>query len=173
MVSQTTWFSTWSGRARAWLNIHVWVRGNHFIALWITRIAAAWGTSKQQAVLEEVYPRLPKISVDYAVMERATQDERITVCTIAMGVWWMDVGSWPSFGETLTEDPHGNRTNAHTTHLDSRHVLAVSDDPNHTIATVGCTDLVIVHTKDATLVCPHSQAQRIKELAQEVDESLQ
>lgn len=139
----------------------------------VTRIAEAWGTSKQQAVLKEVYPRLPRISVDYAVMERAAQDERITVCTVAMGVWWMDVGSWPSFGETLTEDSHGNRTNARTTHLDSRHVLAVSDDPNHTITTIGCTDLVIVHTKDATLVCPQSQTQRVKELAQEVDESLQ
>ena len=139
----------------------------------VNRIGEAWGTPRQQTVLEEVYPKLPKISVDYAVMERAARDERITVCTVAMGVWWMDVGSWPSFGETLTEDQHGNRTNARTTHLDSRRVLAVSDDPNHTITTVGCTDLVIVHTKDTTLVCPLSQTQRVKELAQEVDESLQ
>ncbi len=138
----------------------------------IMRIANAWDTSSQQAVLDEVYPTLPKISVDYGMMERATSDERITVCTIAMGVWWMDVGSWPSFGETLTEDASGNRSNTKTTHLDSRHVLAVSDDPQHTITTIGCSDLVIVHTKDATLVCPHSQTQRVKDLAAIVDKSL-
>lgn len=138
----------------------------------IMRIADAWGTSSQQAVLDEVYPSLPKISVDYGMMERAAGDDRITVCTIAMGVWWMDVGSWPSFGEILTEDASGNRSNTKTTHLDSRHVLAVSDDPHHTITTIGCSDLVIVHTKDATLVCPHSETQRVKDLANKVDKSL-
>ncbi len=139
----------------------------------VTRIAEAWGTRRQKAVLEEVYAGLPKISVDYAVMEPAAGDEEITVCTITMGIWWMDVGNWPSYGETLSEDPHGNRTNTAITHLGSRGVVAVSDDPQHTIATIGCQDLVIVHTKDATLVCPSSEAERVKELAQMVDEALQ
>ena len=138
----------------------------------LTRIAEAWGTSRQQSVLQEVYPTLPSISVDYAVMEPAAEDEQITVCTVAMGIWWMDVGSWPSFAESLSEGPHGNRTNTRTTHLDSRGILAISDDPNHTIATIGCTDLIIVHTQDATLVCPRSEAERVKELAEKVDEGL-
>ncbi len=138
----------------------------------VMRIAEAWGTPAQRSVLEEVYPTLPKISVDYAVMEPASRDARITVCTISMGVWWMDVGNWPSFGETLGEDEHGNRTNARTTHLDSRSVLAVADDPGYTITTIGCKDLVIVHTKDALLVFPASTAERVKELAGLVDERL-
>ena len=139
----------------------------------VMKIAEAWGAPNQISVLEEVYPRLPKISVDYAVMERAAQDERLNVCTVAMGVWWMDVGSWPSYGETLTEDAQGNRTNAKTAHLDSRHILAVSDDPTHTIATIGCSDLIVVRTADATLVCPHDCAERVKELAGLMDETLQ
>ncbi len=138
----------------------------------VMRIAEAWGTPAQRAVLEEVYPTLPRISVDYAVMEPASRDKKIKVCTITMGVWWMDVGNWPSFGETLGEDEHGNRTNARSTHLDSRSVLAVSDDPGYMIATIGCKDLVIVHTKDALLVCPASAAERVKELASMVDERL-
>ncbi|MCH8166213.1 MAG: mannose-1-phosphate guanylyltransferase [Planctomycetes bacterium] len=139
----------------------------------IARIAEAWGTPQQRTVLNEVYPTLPKISVDYAVMEPASQDEQISVCTVTMGVWWMDIGSWPSYGETLGEDQHGNRANTITTHLDSRDVLAVSDDPNHTITTIGCKDLIIVHTSEATLVCPASQAERVKELTDRVDKSLQ
>jgi mannose-1-phosphate guanylyltransferase len=139
----------------------------------IMRIGDAWGTPSQKSVLEEVYPTLPKISVDYAVMEPASADEQITVCTIAMGVWWMDVGNWPSFGETLGEDEQGNRSNTPTQHLDSRGVVTVSDDPGHTIATIGCHDLIIVHTKDATLVCPVAEAERVKDLAGMVDERLQ
>ena len=139
----------------------------------VTRIAAAWGTPDQESVVREVYPALPRISVDYAVMEPASRDKEVTVCTITMGVWWMDVGNWPSFGEILSEDEHGNRSNARTTHLGSRGVVAVSEDPGHTIATIGCKDLIIVHTADVTLVCPASEAERVKELAGKVDENLQ
>ena len=139
----------------------------------VTRIGEAWGTSSQKEVLGEVYPKLPKISVDYAVMEPASRDPEIPVCTITMGVWWMDVGNWSSFGETLSPDENGNRSNTRTTHLDSRNVIAVSDEPDHAITTVGCDDLIIVHTKDATLVCPASAAERVKHLAGQVDDSLQ
>ena len=138
----------------------------------LTAIAEAWDTPRQRSVLDEVYPTLPKTSVDYAVMEPAASAKEIAVCTVAMGVWWMDVGSWNTYGEVLVEGPHGNRTNARTANLDSRGVLAVSDDPKHTIATIGCHDLIIVHTRDVTLVCPQSEAERVKDLAESVDESL-
>jgi len=139
----------------------------------IDRIGEAWGTPQQDTVLKQVYPTLPKISVDYAIMEPAARDDQINVCTITLGIWWMDVGNWPSFGETLSEDGHGNRSNTLTTHLGSRGIITVSDDPNHTITTIGCTKLIIVHTSDATLVCPVSEAERVKELAGIVDRSLQ
>jgi mannose-1-phosphate guanylyltransferase len=139
----------------------------------VCRIGEAWGTPQWPGLLAQVYPTLPRISVDYAVMEPAARDDRIEVCTVAMGVWWMDVGNWPSYGETLGEDGHDNRSNARTTHLGSRGVIAVSDDPRHTIATIGCQDLIIVHTADATLVCPVAEAERVKELAAIVEDRLQ
>jgi len=135
-------------------------------------IADAWGTERQDETMRRVYPTLPKISVDYAIMEPACRDEAITVCTVAMGIWWMDIGSWPSFGETLSHDSHENATNTKALNIDSRNVLAVSDDPDHTIATVGCDDLIIVHTKDVTMVCPADHHQRIRELAEKADEGL-
>lgn len=138
----------------------------------LMRIAEAWGTPSQDEVVHKVYPALPKISVDYAVMEPACRDEEITVCTVAMGIWWMDIGSWPSFGETLSHDTHENASNTKTLHLNSRNVLAVSDDPTHTIATIGCDDLIVVHTKDVTLVCPRDQDQRVREIAEMADETL-
>jgi mannose-1-phosphate guanylyltransferase len=128
----------------------------------------------RQAALREKYPLLKKISVDFGVMEPASRDPAagLTICTIPMNVQWMDVGSWPQYGETLPPDVQGNRANTRTSHLDSKNVLAVSDDPKHTIATVDCEDLIIVHTRDATLVCPRASAERIKELAQRVDVDL-
>lgn len=139
----------------------------------LMQIQQAWDTPDQQRVLNEVYPTLPKVSVDYAIMEPASRAEEFDVCTVILNINWMDVGSWPSYGDTLEPDDRGNRTNATTLHLDSRNVLAVSDDPNHTIATIGCDNLIIVHTNDATLVCPASESQRVKDIAGMVDESLQ
>jgi mannose-1-phosphate guanylyltransferase len=90
-----------------------------------------------------------------------------------MNVNWTDVGSWPSYGETLKPDAQGNRSNASVVHIDSRNVLAVSDDPQHTITTIDCSDLIIVRTKDATLVCPRASAEKIKDLAGKAPEALQ
>jgi mannose-1-phosphate guanylyltransferase len=130
------------------------------------KIAAAWDTPQRQAVLNEVYPKLPKAPIDIAVMEKAPH-----VGTIPLGLKWMDVGSWPSYGETLAEDGAGNRTGggAVAQHIDSKNVLAVSEETGHLIATINCQDLIVVHTPKATLVCPAKDAERIKAMVAEVE----
>jgi mannose-1-phosphate guanylyltransferase len=135
-------------------------------------IAKAWGTPERDRVLDEVYPNLPRKSVDFAVMEPAAHGKDFPICIVPMRVSWLDVGSWPSFGETLRPDVDANRTNARAAHVDSHGVLAISEDPQHTIATLGCRDLIIVHTPDATLVCPRGEAERLKELIEKIDPSL-
>lgn len=141
----------------------------------LMEIAANWLGAKRQAVLDRVYPTLKKTSVDYGIMEPASKDpqQRITICTVPMNVQWMDVGSWTTYGDTLPpHDGNENRSNCRTAHLSSKNVLAVSDDPNHTIAALDCEDLIIVRTADATLVCPRKSAERIKQVAESVDERL-
>ncbi|MBC8310264.1 MAG: NTP transferase domain-containing protein [Planctomycetes bacterium] len=138
----------------------------------IAKIAEAWGTENQMDVLAQEYPALPKISVDYGMMEPASLDDTITICTVPMDVQWLDVGSWPSYGDTLDADDCGNRSDTPSVHLDSKNVLCVSSDKSHTITTIGCENLVIVHSKDATLVFPTSEAQRVKEMHGLVDDSI-
>ena len=119
-------------------------------------------------VLARIYPTLPKVSIDYGVMEPAGHDPAFTVCTLPMELSWLDVGSWSSYAETVALDDEGNRCNGHWCDKDSRNMLIISDDPTHVIATIGCRDLVIVHTKDATLVCPRDATERVKEIAEQV-----
>ena len=73
----------------------------------LMKIAAAWDTPGRLEVLNAVYPTLPKISIDFAVMEKAPH-----VAMVAMPIRWLDVGSWPSFAETLVADGAGNRAAA-------------------------------------------------------------
>lgn len=136
-------------------------------------IAAAWGTADQEAVLGSVYPTLRKVSIDYGLMEPGSDDSEVSICVVPMALSWVDVGSWPSFGETIEPDQEGNRVTTSTTwrDLSSTGLLVFSDDPSHTISTIGCHDLVIVHTPDATLICATDDAERVKEMAENVPES--
>jgi mannose-1-phosphate guanylyltransferase len=133
----------------------------------LMKIQAAWGTPNQAKVLGEIYPTLPKISVDYAVMEPASTDKTVQVCTVLADVHWLDVGSWPSYGETLTKDAAGNSLGGESTEatsllVNTKNSLVVSSDPKHTVALLGCDDLIVVHTPDATLVMPRSKAEELK-----------
>lgn len=131
----------------------------------LMRIAEAWAGSARQQVLAEVYPGLKKVSVDFAVMERASRDPKVEVWAVPMPLKWVDVGSWNAFAGTCPHDEQGNALAASRLLLRrTARTLAVSTDPQHLIATLGCEDLVIVHTPDATLVCRADQAESIKEL---------
>lgn len=141
-------------------------------ALGLARITAAFGTHDHSRVMNEVYPTLAKTSVDYGLMEPASVDARLQVCVVPMDLSWKDVGSWPSYGTTLAEDTAGNRGNCPTMHAGSSNMLCVSDDSSHVITTIGCEGLVVVHTKDATLIVPAAMAERVKEMAGLVPPSL-
>lgn len=131
----------------------------------LQRIAAAWDTPERQDVLAAVYPTLPKISVDFAIMEPASHDGSVQVAAIPMPLHWLDVGSWPSFAQTCPRDAAGNALAAarHLLHHTSG-TLVASSDPGHLIVAAGCRDLIVIHTPDATLICPADQAEAVKDL---------
>jgi mannose-1-phosphate guanylyltransferase len=136
----------------------------------LAQIAAAWGTPEQEAVLKDVYPRLPRISIDYAVMEPASQAKgKATVVVVEMPVDWTDVGSWPALAEILPVDDHNNAVDCKTCYfLDSDDNVIFSQEAGHLISLIGVSDMIVVHTADATLICPKDEAQRVKELAGKV-----
>jgi mannose-1-phosphate guanylyltransferase len=132
---------------------------------WIIRIADAWDTPERDAVLDGAYRELWKISIDYAVMEPASRDESVRVAVIPMQLRWLDVGSWPAFFNALAADEKCNTASgARSVLQDTIRTSIASDDPRHLIAAIGCEDLIIVHTADATMVCRSDQAQAVKRL---------
>ncbi len=131
----------------------------------LVELGRVWDTPRRAERLAELYPKLKKISVDYAVMEPASRDPGFTVAAVPMALNWLDVGSWPSFAETREKDEDGNAVaGCHAALLDTTNTLVASEDPDHLIATIGCEDLIVVHTAKATLVCRADQAEQIKQL---------
>src|SRR5215210_8012647 len=96
----------------------------------LARIVAAPAGPERDAVLDEVFPTLPKISVDYAVLEpAATEPGRVLV--VDLDVDWLDVGSWPALAHTLAADADGNAVRGLTACVDSSGNVVLSDDPDH------------------------------------------
>jgi mannose-1-phosphate guanylyltransferase len=110
------------------------------------------------------YPTLKKISVDYGVMERASKDPDVIIAALPLDVEWRDIGSWPAFGELLEQDGEGNASLGETALVESRGNVVLSTEAGHLVACLGCEDLVVVHTPDATLVCPKDRADELKKL---------
>ncbi|MCF6735443.1 mannose-1-phosphate guanylyltransferase [Blastococcus sp. KM273129] len=135
----------------------------------LARIVAAPAGPARDAVLAEVFPRLPRISVDYAVLEpAATEPGRVLV--VDLDVDWLDVGSWPALAHTLDDDGAGNAVQGLAVVLDGAGNIVLSDDPGHLVALVGVRDSVVVHTADVTMVCPVADAERVKQLLGAVQE---
>ena len=121
----------------------------------VERVAAG-----DRAAWEQVERR----SVDHGVLEPASTSAAFTVAALPLAARWLDVGSWPAYGDAVGRDDDGNAVAARTVLVGSRDCVVVSSDPGHLVALVGCEGLVVVHTPEATLVVPADQAQRVKEL---------
>lgn len=133
----------------------------HTPGLWQALGAIGSGLEAGQpldSLLAREYPGLEKISIDYAIMEKAT-----TVRVLEARFDWDDVGEWPAVERHHEKDSHGNvsRGSVLIRQGEGNIVLGEGD---HTIALIGVDNLIVVHTADATLVCPKDQAQAIKEL---------
>ena len=145
------------------------------LAAGVSRIAQAWDTAAREEVLGEVWPTLPRISVDYAVMEGAATIGR--VATVPGDFGWNDVGDFHTLGEVLASDPAGNvvvgRDASETTGVLLREAenLVVVPSSGRLVAAMGVRDLVIVDTPDAVLVCPRDRAQEVKALVDQLKDS--
>jgi mannose-1-phosphate guanylyltransferase len=126
----------------------------------LRRIQADWDSPNQQKSLQEWYVKLPKISIDYAVMEKAEQ-----VHAIKLDCRWLDMGSFAALADIISSDKDNNIIVADSSEvLDCRDSIFVTEDKGHLIAAVGLQNLVVAHSPDATLICHTDQTHRIKEL---------
>jgi mannose-1-phosphate guanylyltransferase len=135
----------------------------------LRRIAEAWDGPDRDAVLREVYPALPRRSVDYGIMEPAASDPAVRLVAVDMDVRWADLGSWTSVAATMTPDASGNRATGPTHHLDASGVTVITEDPAELVSVIGCSNLIVVRSGDRTLVCSPEAVQRVREVAEATD----
>src|SRR6059058_4542503 len=120
-----------------------------------------------EKVLRERFRKLPRISFDYAIMEKA---DRVLVVEASFD--WDDIGSWRAVANYFKNDEHGNAANCAVTALDSTNNI-VFDQNGTTIALLGVHNLIVVRTGDAVLICHRHQAEKIKDLVGSLPSELQ
>lgn len=135
-------------------------RFNPEMAQDLGRIAEAGGVRSRRA-LKRIYPRLKKISVDYAVVERAKE-----VYVIPADLGWSDVGSWSEAYVLWSKDAASNVRPRRSLCFNSEGNLIVAD---RFVATVDVHDLVIIETADAILVADRHRAQDVGKMVGELE----
>jgi mannose-1-phosphate guanylyltransferase len=133
------------------------------LAVGLDQLMTAAESLGEEEALRRQYASLPKVSVDFGVMEKAK-----TVWAVGVDFTWSDVGSWAGLAGALPLQDAGV-TMGDVVALDTKGSVLVSDGP--LVAVVGVRDLVVVATRDAVLVVPKDQAQRVKELVERLSEA--
>lgn len=128
----------------------------------IAEIGLGLGAGNLDAALARVYARLPNVSIDTGVLEKAGN-----VLVVPAEVGWHDVGSWNALDELLPRREGGNVGVGEHVAIDTRGCVVVS--PGKLVATVGVEDLVIVETDDALLVCRKEQAQDVRRVIEALE----
>ena len=150
----------------------------------LTELAKTIGTRRYALALKEIYPRLENISVDYAIVERASKsapptpnekgspasfaEPRVSVVPAEIG--WSDIGTWNAVYELLAK-PGGNFSAGRSLTLEATGNLLWS--PKKFVAALGVHDLVLVETDDAILLCPRSRSQDVSKIVKWLEEKKQ
>ncbi|QBD78027.1 mannose-1-phosphate guanylyltransferase [Ktedonosporobacter rubrisoli] len=127
----------------------------------IEQIVSATGTEQKRAILDETWPTLQNISIDYGVLEKT---KNLVVIPVEIG--WNDVGNWEQYGALFPADEQGLRVVGTHSGLGSQN-LVVYNNTERQIFTIGLEDVIVIEMADKTVICHKAHVQRVKELAEQ------
>ncbi|HNS03901.1 MAG TPA: sugar phosphate nucleotidyltransferase, partial [Anaerolineae bacterium] len=124
----------------------------------LAEIGQALGGPAADETLQRIFPTLPHQTIDYGIMERASD-----IAVLPVDIGWTDIGSWGTLLEVLDGDQAGNvvRGEAPVFTQDTRNTLIYTAD--RLVAAIGLEGLVIVDSGDALLICPKDRAEDVRQ----------
>jgi len=135
----------------------------------LLELSKAIGSKRYPSMLARIYPQLENISVDYAVMERATRGNGARqVSMIPAKIGWSDVGSWAAVYELLASGPEANVSASDAFTIDAGGNYFWS--PKKFVGAIGVRDVVLVETDDAILLCARERSQDVGKIVKWLEE---
>lgn len=129
----------------------------------LERIAAAWDTPHRDDVFAAEFAAIKGISIDYAVLEHATD-----VAVIEAPFTWDDLGGWSAVARQRGADEQGNTIVGHHLGIDSTGTIVHAAD-GHLVVTMGLANMLVVHTPDATLVAERTHEEAVRKVVAELE----
>lgn len=121
-------------------------------------------SKKYEEVLDKEFPKMDKISVDYAILENEPD-----VLVIPLKLSWNDVGSWTSLKNALTANGKENFVKGEHINFGGENLMVYGS--NKLIATIAVKDLIIVDTEDAILICDRKKSQLVSDVVKKLEET--
>jgi mannose-1-phosphate guanylyltransferase len=129
----------------------------------LRRIAAAWDSPERDRAFAEEFAAIKGISVDYAVLEHATD-----VVVIEAPFSWDDLGGWSAAARQRGTDDAGNSSAGRHLAIETSGSIVHTDD-RHLVVTLGVKDILVVHTPDATLVADRAHEEGVRKVVAELE----
>lgn len=130
----------------------------------LEKIYSVLGAEGSDKIIENEFDRFERMSVDYGIMEKAED-----VVVIEVDFNWDDVGSWRALERHFPHNEAGNVFRGDVVAMETANCTVLSQG-RHLVSLIGCKDLIVVHTDDATLVIPKEDAEKVKELVGRLEE---
>ena len=135
----------------------------------LAEISKVWDQPEKEAVVERIWPQIQAETIDYGIMENA---QKVAVIP-AEDLGWSDVGSWDALFDILPSDEDGNIImGGRHIQVDTHDSLVYMNQDRRLIVTIGVKDLVVVDTGDVVLVCRKDQAQKVRQVVEQLKQSL-
>lgn len=128
----------------------------------LLRIQSALGSSEEQEAIAEVFDGLDPVSIDYGIMEKAQN-----TFVVPGDFGWSDVGSWAALPDVWETNQEGNTCKGQVLALESSGNIVYND--TGLTALIGVEDLIVVKVQDTVLVCQKDQAQKVKDIVDELE----
>jgi mannose-1-phosphate guanylyltransferase len=132
--------------------------------LW--RIAMAWDTPQRTQVLDEVWPGLERVAIDYALAEPAAEAGRVAMVPGDFG--WDDLGDFQALSAILPPQPVQTLGGSQVLAIESSGLVVAKSE--RLVALLGVEDIVVVDTPDALLITHRALAQHVKDIVQQLQE---
>jgi mannose-1-phosphate guanylyltransferase len=132
----------------------------HFKSL--KKIEQKIGTREESTILKKEFNKVVKISIDYAIIEKASK-----MLLIPSKIKWQDIGSWDAVGDVFADKLKKNLDNLI---INSKNNLIINKNKEKLISILGVNDLIVVDTKDALMICPKSKSQDVKKITKKLKE---
>lgn len=123
----------------------------------------SYSDEEKQRFAVEAFERMPSISIDYAIMEKSKD-----VAVVPVDLGWKDVGSFPALEEFYEKDEDGNVKIGKVVDYKCKSSIFYTD--SRLIAAIGLENMMIIDTRDATLVCPKDRAQDVAGIVKKLKE---